>query len=187
MMSKEFPKILISNILGLQILGFITLAQRILTIPISLLAASTQTVFFKYASEEYKKNGNALKIYDRTLKKMLLISILPFTLLMLTAPLLFVIVFGENWRASGEIVQILVPFYFFYFIGAPLNVMFAIAEKHKSEFLWQTMFLILSVSSVVISSLFTDSYKVILMCFSVSNALVFIIGILMTRYIAKGK
>jgi len=186
MSSKEVPKLLIASTFGITILGFLSLAQRIIVIPISLLASSMQQVFFQQASIEYNKNKNAKIIYKATFKKLLLIAIIPFLLLFIFAPAIFGFVFGKEWEVSGDIVRILVPFYFIYFIGAPLNVMFAIAEKQKLELYWQSIFFIMSVASIVISSYFTNDIYLVLSSFSAANTFVFLYGIFLTNKIAKG-
>jgi O-antigen/teichoic acid export membrane protein len=185
--SKEIPKLLVGSLLGTATLGFYSMAHRILVIPVSLIASSTQEAFLKYASDEYHKNGNIIKLYDNTIKKLFFISIGPFTVMYFISPDLFSFVFGENWRISGEFVRALIPFYFFYFIGAPMNVLFAIAEKQKLEFIWQFLFFVLSMSSLYLSSKFSKDPLFIIRSFSYSNAFVFFISILMTRKIAKGK
>lgn len=186
MSAKELPKTIISSVFGTGALGFLSLAQRMLVIPIALISSSTTSVFFKYASEEYKQKKKAIEIYDKTLKKLVLIAIVPMVLAFFLAPALFSFIFGEKWIVAGEITQLLIPFYFCYFVGAPLNAMFAIAEKQKQEMIWQVIFFVLSVSSILIGKFLEADIKLTILMFSIANSLVFILSIFMTRKIAKG-
>ncbi len=187
MSAKELPKTLIGGAFGMGALGFLSLAQRMLIVPISLISTSMSDVFFKYASEQYKENKNAITIYDKTLKRLFLVAIVPMIVLFFIAPFVFAFVFGEKWRMAGEITQLLIPFYLVYFIGAPLNTMFSIAEKQKWEMFWQVLFFSFSVGSIVISQYLGLDMKATVLNFSIANSIVFLVGISLSRKIAKGE
>jgi len=184
--SKEIPKIIIANILEMKVLGFLSLAQRMMVAPIALFSSSIQQVFFQSATKEYKAHGNAEALYKSTRNKLFLIAIVPFVLLYIFAVDIFTIVFGEAWAEAGEIVQILVPFYFVYFVAAPLNIMFIVAEKQKLEMQWQIIFFVFSISSLLIASSLSSDVHFILTIFSLSNMLVFLYALYLTAKIAKG-
>ncbi len=187
MSAKELPKTLIGGAFGMGVLGFLSLAQRMLIVPISLISTSMSDVFFKYASEQYKEHKNAIDIYDKTLKRLFLIAIIPMAVLYLIAPFVFAFIFGEKWRVAGEITQLLIPFYLVYFVGAPLNTMFSIAEKQKWEMFWQVLFFSFSVGSIVISQFLGLDMKATILNFSIANSIVFLVGIFLSRKIAKGE
>jgi len=184
--SKEIPKIIIANILEMKVLGFLSLAQRMMIAPIALFSSSIQQVFFQSATKEYKEKGNVESLYRSTRNKLFLIAIVPFILLYIFAVDVFTFIFGEAWGEAGEIVKILVPFYFIYFISAPLNIMFIVAEKQKLEMQWQITFFVMSIGSLLLSSWISSDMYFILTTFSIANALVFLYALYLTNKIAKG-
>jgi len=184
--SKEIPKIIIANILEMKVLGFLSLAQRMMIAPIALFSSSIQQVFFQSATKEYKEKGNVETLYRSTRNKLFIIAVIPFILLYIFAVDIFTFIFGDAWGEAGEIVKILVPFYFIYFIAAPLNIMFIVAEKQKLEIQWQITFFIMSIGSLLFSSFISSDMYFILTTFSISNALVFLYALYLTNKIAKG-
>ena len=104
---------MLSGYFGAGIVGFYMLSKRILDVPFTLLSTSILEVFKQKATEDYHKNGNCEAIFLTTLKKLVIISIVPFLILYLSAPSLFAFVFGSEWRMTGEFAQVLTLMYFF--------------------------------------------------------------------------
>ena len=68
-------------------------------------------------------------------------------MLFLYSPPLFAWVFGENWRAAGELASILAPLCFLNFIASPLSYVFFVAGKQKMDLCWQVALFIMTVSA----------------------------------------
>ncbi len=86
---------------------------------------------------DFQKYGNCRDAYLYTFKALVLLGIGPSLLLFLFSPALFAWIFGENWRAAGELAQILAPLYFLNFIASPLSYVFFVAGKQKLDLWWQ--------------------------------------------------
>lgn len=150
--SGQMPVLLFGALFNTVTAGFFSLTQRVMTAPMSLVANALGDVFRQEASQAYIHQGNCTTIYKRTLKRLLLISIVPFAAFFFLAPGLFAWVFGEKWRVAGEYAQILTPMAFLQFVTSPLSSMFMIAEKQLLDLMWQLFLFFLVIASFLIGS-----------------------------------
>jgi O-antigen/teichoic acid export membrane protein len=136
-MVGQLPLFLIGFKHGVLAAGLFALTQRVLGVPISLLAASVLEVFKRQSVHDFQTIGNCRQAYRYTFKALLLLGLGPSLVLFLFSPQLFGWVFGPVWRPAGELARILAPLYFLNFIASPLSYVFFVAGKQKIELLWQ--------------------------------------------------
>ena len=156
--SSQIPLIIISKYFSLQMLGIYSLMNKVVLMPIAIISKSVQDVFKQKASEEYNNSGNCLLLYKLTLKKLVLLGILPFSTLAMFGPELFSFVFGEKWRVAGTFSQILAPLMFLKFIVSPLSYTFYIAQKQKIDLIGQVFIFVLTIGSMVIGVYYNSIY-----------------------------
>ena len=100
-------------------------------------------------------------------------GMVPFTVLGVCAPEIFVFVFGENWRVAGEFAQIMTPMFFLNFIVNPLSYTFFIAQKQKLNLIGQFALLVLTIIAICIGMQFNNEYLTV-MAFAISYSFVYI-------------
>jgi O-antigen/teichoic acid export membrane protein len=145
-MVGQLPLFLIGVRHGVLAAGLFALTQRVLGAPIALLASSVLEVFKRQSVHDFETKGNCRDAYVHTFRALLLLGLAPSLLLFLFSPALFAWVFGEPWRAAGELAQILAPLYFLNFIASPLSYVFFVAGKQKLELLWQVALFVMTVA-----------------------------------------
>ncbi|MGZ8318944.1 MAG: lipopolysaccharide biosynthesis protein [Telluria sp.] len=133
----QLPLFLIGARHGAMAAGLFALTQRVLGAPIALLAASVLEVFKRQSVHDFQTLGNCEQAYRYTFKALLLLGLGPSVVLFCFSPSLFAWVFGEPWRAAGELARNLAPLYFLNFIASPLSYVFFVAGKQKKELVWQ--------------------------------------------------
>ncbi len=133
----QLPLFMIGARHGALAAGLFALTQRVLSAPIGLLAASVLEVFKRQSVLDFRAHGNCRDAYVYTFKALCLLGIGPSLVLLLFSPQLFAWVFGNNWRAAGELAQILAPLTFLSFIASPLSYVFAVAGKQRLDLVWQ--------------------------------------------------
>ncbi len=136
-MVGQLPLFLIGIRHGVLAAGLFALTQRVLGAPVALLAASVLEVFKRQSVHDFETKGHCREAYMTTLRALLLLGLPPSLLLFLFSPALFAWVFGEPWRAAGELAQVLAPLYFLNFVASPLSYVFLVAGKQKIELAWQ--------------------------------------------------
>lgn len=125
----ELPSILLNKYYEASIAGFFGQMQSIIRRPLQVVGRAFEEVFKQKASEELQERGHCRGIFYSTFKRLSLLGILPFVLLLFFAPPLFALVFGEEWREAGIYTQIFALPYFFQFILAPLSSIFYLQER----------------------------------------------------------
>lgn len=171
--SAQSPNIMINIFYSAASAGYFVLVQRVVAAPMSIVGLSIADVFRKEADEQIKAKGECVVLFKNTLKKLMLISLIPFFVFFIFAPDLFEVIFGTPWREAGDYARILVPMFFLGFSASPLSVMYIVKERQKLYFLIQ---LILAFS--VIFSFLMDSIEGTLVVISTSFSLAYILMII---------
>ncbi|MCW8932676.1 MAG: oligosaccharide flippase family protein [Gammaproteobacteria bacterium] len=117
--------------------GYYALVARIMNAPFIFLSTSISQVNLKKVADLVKQNRRL----DRYLLKLsiglLLFSMLPVLVLLLTAPSLFAWVFGEQWRVAGEYAQILSPALAFRFVASTLSSTISATHNNRYGAFWK--------------------------------------------------
>lgn len=141
----QLPLFMIGIKHGAMAAGMFALTQRVLSAPISLLAASILEVFKPHAVRDFQALGNCKAVYRYTFKALMLLGFGPCLILFLFSPDLFSWVFGAPWRPAGELARILAPLCFLNFIASPLSYVFLVAGKQKIELAWQVALFLMTI------------------------------------------
>lgn len=128
--------ILISTIYGNTVLGFYSLAMRVLVLPISIVGKSISQVYYQKISSLNEKNSDIYELTIKTLIYISSISIPASIVLYFIAPSLFLIVFGNKWEMVGYYVQALIPYMFFMFLLSAISSIPLVYDKQKQYFIW---------------------------------------------------
>ena len=180
-------RIFFSSFFNASVVGYLSFAQKLLGMPMSLIAISIGDVFRQEATVHYNKNKECINIYKSTFKKLFIISILPFTILFFLAPAIFSIIFGESWRVAGEYAQVLIPMYFLQFITSPLGSMSIVSNKPRIDLYWQLFLIVNILCSILLGYyIFKNSYITIIL-FCVAYSIAYILNLFITYKLAKGK
>ncbi len=148
---KEFPKVnlphtlmdagrdLLVAVLIVQLFtksdfGFFNLSYAMLRMPLMLAGLAISQVFFQRCSDKFNKGEDILPLVLKSVKILALVSIVPFGFIFLFGDELFVLVFSEKWRGSGEYSQIMAPWFMLNFIASPISFLPLILNKQKEFF-----------------------------------------------------
>lgn len=183
--SNQIPAILLSNFFGETTSGFFLLTQRVLGVPLSLIARSFLDVFKQQASCDFVERGDCRRIYLKTLKSLSLLAGIPLVLFLLFGPSLFVFVFGRAWREAGIFAQALSVMFFFRFVASPLSYVLYIAEKQNYDLIWQIGLFVLTIASFGGGAVLHDPRAGILF-YTASYSLMYIVYLFMSFKFSGG-
>jgi len=186
-LSQNLTNILISSFYSIKTLGFYSLAQRILGMPSSLIGNSIGQVFFQEATKEKQSSGKAIKTFNTTFKKLLLIAIPFFGILYFIIEDLFSFVFGEEWRIAGKYTKILIPLFAVRFVIAPLTMMNIVFQKNHIGFYWQVGLLFLHIVTLYISYTLNFSFEKYLFIMSIVIILHYLLILIIVSSYNKNK
>ena len=146
--SPQVPAFLLAYFYSTSVVGYFSLANQVVNMPMGIVGSAIGQVFFQKVSEV--KNGNGTGdmkvIVEEVYKKLISIGIFPMILLILLGEQIFTFAFGESWHISGTYVKILVPWMFFVFLSSPISTLYNLFEKQK---VWLGFSISLLISRVV--------------------------------------
>jgi len=146
--SPQVPTFLLAYYYGTSVVGYFSLANQVVNMPMGLLGAAIQQVFFQKISEAKNgKNAGEIKvIVGEVYKKLILIGVFPMILLLILGEEIFTFAFGKSWYISGVYIKILVPWIFLVFLSLPISALYMLYDKQR---VWFTFSMILLISRVV--------------------------------------
>lgn len=131
-LSVQLPVFMFAKYYGPEVIGFYMLAKTLLSKPLDLIGRSVSHVYFQAASEAFHKSTNDLfAIYKGTVKKLMLIGILPAIIVITSAPFLVGFIFGREWAESGNYMQIIMFWEYCNFVNFPISTTFTIINKQE--------------------------------------------------------
>lgn len=172
----QMPLFIIGIKHGAVAAGLFALTQRVISAPISLLAASILEVFKPQAVRDFQTLGNCEAAYRYTAKALILLGFGPSLILFLFSPDLFSWVFGPAWRPAGELARILAPLCFLNFIASPLSYVFLVAGKQKIELVWQVALFLMT----IIAFLAPVSLQQSVLAYAVGYSLLYLVYLYMS-------
>lgn len=141
----QIPQFLLNKVFGDYVLGQYSLAQRIISLPLSFVSTAIQDVFRQGAAKEEIDNGNCANTYLNTFKVSSFIAILLFISCLTFIPPLFIFIFGVKWADAGIYVKVLSMLFAVRFVAAPLSYTLYIKAKQHLDFIWQVGLFLISI------------------------------------------
>ncbi|RRN69922.1 polysaccharide biosynthesis protein [Peribacillus simplex] len=128
----QLPILFITSLYGTHVIGFYGLANGVVNMPMVLLGKSVSDVFYGEAASIGRTNPERLKdLSIKLIKKLILIGVFPFIILLLFSPYLFSFVFGTNWYEAGVFARIIALLVFLRFVFTPISRVYSVFERQK--------------------------------------------------------
>ena len=185
-LSRNLTNILISIFYGISTLGFYGLVQRVLGMPSALIGNSISQVFYQQATKEKQETGKAVKSFNSTVKKLIILAVPSFGILFFIVEDLFAFVFGEEWRMAGTYAQIVVPLFFIRFISSTVSMINVVFEQQKIGLYINILLLIGSLGSFCISNILVLKFNDFLYIFTLILSIEYIIFFIYYYKLSKG-
>lgn len=154
------------------VLGLYDLSFRMLKLPISIIGSSIGQVFLKKAIDQRNEGKPIYPLLRKTMFMLLLISLVPFTILMIFGADIFAFVFGSHWEKAGYYAQIMAPWLMINFLISPVSQVPLILNKQRGFFILGITSAILMILSLTVGDLFPSfhlSFDQILMIVSATQ------------------
>ncbi len=174
--SMQLPPIILGAYFSTKVVGYYTLGNRFVGLPMTLLGYSISQVFFPSAAKEYNDTGKLNNIVSNTFKKLVQIGIFPIMILGLLGGTLFGFVFGENWAEAGFYTQILSIYVLFQFMNSPMNIL-AILQRQGIGLVFNIGLLSSRLIAIIIGANFGEP-RLAILAFSISSSIGYIVFLL---------
>ncbi len=130
-----FVAVLLTTIFSEQVFGAFDHSFRMLRLPIMLIGVSMGQVFFNRVSKYKNLSKPLFPILKKMIINLTLLSIIPFGIIMFWGEDLFAFIFGESWRFSGRLSEIMVPWLLLNFVTSPISTLPLVLNRQRSFFL----------------------------------------------------
>jgi O-antigen/teichoic acid export membrane protein len=148
----QVPTLLIASFYGPLVAGWYFVAQRIVALPVQMIARAVGDAFLAEAPEMARQDPAKLqRMFRRVSNNMLLAGVLPAVFLIVVSPWALPWAFGSDWKTSGVFLQLLTAPYLLALAYSPIN--FAIIGRNDYSLVWATLRLVATAGSVLASSL----------------------------------
>ncbi|MBD3375613.1 oligosaccharide flippase family protein [candidate division KSB1 bacterium] len=166
-LSWQAPAFLLGGFFNLQVVGFYTLGERVVRMPMTIIGRAIAQVFFQKGTHALREQVLD-QVYRQTLRMLSRIGLVPSIVLALAGEEIFTIAMGADYAKAGIYVQILSIWAFIWFVSSPLSTIIAIKERQETGLYINVLILITRVVSLIIGGLLDNPY-VALILFSVTG------------------
>lgn len=156
---SELTTLLINTFWGTEMVGYYSIALKLLHMPSSLLASAIGRVFFQTTSAMKRQEKEIGSFVYYTMSQAMKMGILPIAFLIAFGDIAVSIFLGEEWVIAGKFLRILALQYFFIFIMNTVQGLSITLDKQEYAILSLTAQMIAIVFSMSIGLLvFNDIY-----------------------------
>jgi O-antigen/teichoic acid export membrane protein len=143
--TAALPVLMLTKFFSLAVVGQFALGLRVFSTPLAFVATSVSQVHLRKAAELAHSGPVTLPRYTLKLSfLLLLISGVPSIALYFFIPTLFAFVFGEVWRAAGEILVVLLPALVIKFVASSVSGVFSATGHLNLLAMWKAFGLLVT-------------------------------------------
>lgn len=178
--SNNLPDQTLYNRFGDAALGSYTMCNRVFNMPLQLVVAPIQTVYFRTAAQMRDQKEELADFTYGFLKKLMLIAALPIIACMAFGEYIFGFVLGWQWTEAGIIAAIMCPYFLFWFCYNCITYL-RVAIGYQKINLYTTLFQLISVLAALAISAAVGGGTIVTICiFSGVNALISLANIVVS-------
>lgn len=162
--SNEIPAVLILILFSPTMAGLYVIANKMISLPVSIIGLAVNPVYYKEISEIKNKPNKLKELTYNIYKKLVLLGFVPVAIILVFGDSIFQYIFGNNWLMSGEIAQILVIMFFIDFVTIHFNnILIIFEEQHKTLYFNIFIFSVKVIAILVGFTIFNDVFNTILL------------------------
>ena len=136
--------------------GYFAMANNLLMLPGALIGTAIGQVFLQRAAIAYYE-GSLKEVTIKTYHNLLVTGIYPGLFLSLTAPYLFSVILGSEWKEAGIFAMIMGPWAIAMFIQSPLSNILSILGKQKQAMLIEILYSLTRIAAFIIGTIWNDA------------------------------
>ncbi len=163
----HLPIYLLSIFYGQSVLGYFSMANSLLGIPMQLLSNGLSTVYFKKATDLYKASLAELSRFtEKLLQNIFLLLLLPFVFTTIFSEEIFVFFLGKGWAMTGVFVSYMASYYYLSLVLSPIKSIFQVLRMEKWVLAFDVIQMVVLVLVLSISHMFFDSPEYLIISLS---------------------
>lgn len=149
-LSWQLPSLMLSAYFSSEVVGFYSLSNRMILLPMTLVGGAVAQVFFQRTAE-LRNDAVQLRVtVEMVFRRLVALGLMPVIVLVLNGEVLFRFVFGNQWAEAGTYVQILGVWLIFLFISSPMSTLFFVMEKQEQALIVHLLILCSRFAALII-------------------------------------
>ncbi|KMT62109.1 oligosaccharide flippase family protein [Paenilisteria newyorkensis] len=139
-LSLQLPLLLVLAVFGANDSGQYAFVQRVIIVPISVLAMTLAQFFYSVAAKEMAANpAKVYALYMSLTKKLAWYLTVPFCIFAFFAPSIFHVLFGEEWVVAGQLTQVLGAMFLTQMICSATSQILYLLERQKLQMVLESV------------------------------------------------
>lgn len=173
--AQESLIVLIGYFMSAGVVGFISLLNRVISVPASVLGTNLGEVFYQKITET--KKNKSYPIVKAFVMRMLIISAPLYMVIYFALKYTFVWVFGDPWQNALEFAPYLIVVAALSFVFSPISTLFNYFEVQGYNLVWQSVWLATNILVFWIYDCFDLTIKEVFLFYAVKQSLLYVAGI----------
>ncbi len=170
---NQVPNLIFASAFGAAQLGQLALAQRLLLLPVGLIANSVGQVFLSQVAERYRA-GTLQQLVRQASLKLLLYGLVAASVVLLFLVPLMPLLFGQEWEPTKRIIPLLIPLFLGQLVVSPLSNAFTGSQKMRMGLMFQSLLMTMRLLPLFLFA-FSTSFDFVLAAYSLTAALGYLI------------
>ena len=160
--TREMPLLLIAAFYADQIVGYYSMANRIILIPVSLVTSSIGSVFYRQCAS--LNRAETFDLTKRIMVRLFCFSIIPFIILFFWGSEIFSFILGDQWEMAGTFAGLLGIQVIVRLIASTISPLIWIYNEQKFQLIFTICTLALNITLIYgCHRLHLDSKELILL------------------------
>lgn len=148
----NLPVPLVVNLYGLEAGGYFALVQKVLAVPLALVATSVADTFHSSLAICARDNPNRmLTLFKRTSLWLFGIGLVPTLIIAVFGRSLFGVIFGNQWAIAGTLAALSAPWFITQFIVSPLSRLVFVLRGQEVKLIYDIVILASMLAAVAMS------------------------------------
>jgi O-antigen/teichoic acid export membrane protein len=173
--SHSIPTLMLAAFVGPAAAGFYSMARRVLGLPSTLISKAVGTVFLPHITAASHRSEKLRPLIIKSTLALGLVGLLPFTIVVVFGPGLFLFIFGDKWGVAGEYARWLAIWLYFGFINVPSVQSIPLLDLQGYFLLYEILVVALRMGALTYGAIVFESDLAAVALFSVVGALVNIV------------
>lgn len=132
--ANQLPFILLALFYGQEVTGTFAVAAAITSIPSVVIAAPMGHAYLREGALAWRESPRRLRsLYLTTLRRVMILGIVPAAILVISAPAILPVVLGDQWHETAQYVQVLAVGFYGAFVTQPLLQTLAIVGQQPVQ------------------------------------------------------
>lgn len=184
--SQQAPVFALNMFGSMAVIGELSRARQIVTLPVTLIGSAASLVFRQHAARIYNQQGECIGIFTQALVLLFALGV-PMTLVIwMFGPEIFRVFLGPNWENAGEIASVISPLILLRIMASPLAQVYNFTRNQLLSFNIGIATALIVTISTFSAGIFTGSEMTIIYAFAYSYSAMYLVHIVFSARCALG-